>query len=80
MALTQAQTDWLSAHPMYERCGRPRADISFKDCGTLYADGRFDPMAPMKVVKLEEGCILIGVPSDLYLTDQPLPSADRRSV
>lgn len=67
--LTDAQIRWLSARPQYVLCGRPRSGISFKECGTLYADGRLDPMAPMKVVRLEEGCRLVGVPSDLYLTD-----------
>lgn len=70
MALTEAQRDWLGAHPQYSLCGKPQPGVSFKECGTLYADGRFDLMAPMKPVKLEDGCVLIGVPSDLYLTDR----------
>lgn len=64
--MTDAQTGWLAEHPHYVLCGPPRPSVSFKECGTLYADGRFEPMAPMKAVKLEAGCKLIGVPSDLY--------------
>jgi len=60
--LTEAQRGWLNEHSEYVFCGAPRPDASFKDCGTLYADGRFEPMAPMKVVKLEQGCRLVGVP------------------
>lgn len=63
--LTDAQKEWLGANPYYCLCGKPRAGITFHECGTLYADGRFDKMAPMKSVKLEPGCVLIGVPSDL---------------
>lgn len=68
--LTEAQRDWLAARPEYCLCGRPRAGISFRECGTLYADGRFEPTTPMKPVLLELGCVLVGVPSDLYLTDR----------
>lgn len=68
--LTQPQIDWLSARPEYCLVGRPRAGApTFRETGTLYADGRFDPMAPMKVVKLENGCVAVGIPSDLYLTE-----------
>jgi hypothetical protein len=67
--LTDAQRSWMAAHPHYCFPGRPKAGVSYRECGTLYADGRFDPMAPMKVVRLEEGCVLVGVPSDLYLTE-----------
>lgn len=64
--LTQAQRDWMAAHPHYCFPGRPKPGVSYKECGTLYADGRFDPMESMKPVRLEEGCILVGVPNDLY--------------
>ncbi len=74
--LTDAQRGWLAAHPHYCFCGRPRADVRFHECGTLYADGRFEPMAPMKVVKLEDGCRLVGVPHDLYLTGEPVSPAN----
>jgi hypothetical protein len=67
--LTEAQRGWLGNHPQYDLCGHPRLGISFRECGTLYADGRFEPISPMKVVKLEQDCRLIGIPSDLYLTD-----------
>lgn len=68
--MTDAQRDWMAANPQYVFCGRPRPGINFRECGTLYADGRFEPMAPMKPIKLEEGCRLVGVPSDLYLTEE----------
>ncbi len=67
--LSEAQRSWLANSPEYVPVGPPRPGVAFKECGTLYADGRFELMAPMKVVKLEEGCICVGVPSDLYLTD-----------
>lgn len=67
--LTPAQRAWLANSPQYDLCGPPRPGISFRECGTLYADGRFEPSAPMKAIRLEPGCVLIGVPSDLYLTD-----------
>ena len=67
--LTEAQIDWLSARPFYCLCGKPTPGVSYRECGTLYADGRFEPMATMKPVRLEEGCKLVGVPSDLYLTE-----------
>lgn len=61
MKLTKAQQAWLDAHPDYTFPGKPVVGAPmFKDCGTLYADGRFEPMAPMKVVRLEEGCRLVG--------------------
>lgn len=68
---TEAQLGWLAAHPMYEACGAPRPGVRFHECGTLYADGRFELMAPMKPVRLEDGCRLVGVPHDLYLTSEP---------
>jgi hypothetical protein len=61
MKLTEAQAAWMSAHPEYSFPGRPvHGSPMFADCGTLYVDGRFEPMAPMKVVRLEEGCRLVG--------------------
>ncbi len=69
MPLTEAQKDWLAIRPEYCLCGHPRPGISFRECGTLYADGRFDESKPMKVIKLEPGCVLVGIPSDLYLIE-----------
>jgi hypothetical protein len=69
MSWTIEQISWFAAHPQYEACGAPRSGVRFKDCGTLYADGRFDPMASMKVVKLEEGCRLVGIPVEENETD-----------
>jgi hypothetical protein len=71
--LTQAQIDWLAANPQYDFPGPPKPGPRFYECGTLYADGRFEPMAPMKPVKLEDGCRLVGIPGDLYLTDKATP-------
>lgn len=59
--LTKAQVEWLIEHPQYCFPGPPRPGPVSKDCGTLYADGRFEPMAPMKAVRLEEGCRLVGI-------------------
>ena len=83
--MTEAQESFLAANPQYCRCGPPRAGLSFKECGTLYADGRFEPSMPMKAVRLEEGCMLIGVPSDLYLTktrcvDLDVPDGEDRQA
>jgi hypothetical protein len=69
--LTDAQQGWLANHPQYCFPGRPKSGLMFYESGTLYADGRFEPMAPMKAVRLEEGCRLVGIPSDLYLTNTP---------
>lgn len=71
MDLTDAQRAWMAAHHQYCFPGRPKPGLSFHECGTLYADGSFDPMAPMKPVRLKEGCVLVGIPSDLYLTGAP---------
>lgn len=60
MRLTEEQKKWLALHPDYTFPGKPRPGARFTDCGTLYADGRFEVMAPMKVVRLEEGCRLVG--------------------
>ena len=68
---TDAQLSWLGVHPMYCACGKPKPGLRFHECGTLYADGRFIPMAPMKTVHLEKGCRLVGIPHDLYLTIEP---------
>lgn len=62
--MTQEQQDWLDAHPGYQRVGPPRPGVRFRDCGTLYPDGSFDPMAPMKVARLVAGppyAICVGV-------------------
>jgi len=59
--MTKAQQNWMAAHPQYEPVGRPHPGVKFSSCGTLYADGRFDLLAPMKVVKLEEGCFAVGI-------------------
>lgn len=58
---TEAQVAWFSRNPGYRCVGRPRAGVSFTKCGTLYADGRFEPLAPMKVIRLEPGCIGVGI-------------------
>jgi hypothetical protein len=59
--LSDEQRSWLDAHPEYRPVGAPRPGVSFTRCGTLYRDGRFDISAPMKVIRLEPGCIGIGV-------------------
>lgn len=61
--MTAPQLHWMETHPQYVFCGRPRPDVQFKDCGTLYADGRFEPMAPMQTVHLHDRCRLVGVPA-----------------
>jgi hypothetical protein len=53
--MTEAQQAWLNDNPNYQLVGKPRADAKFVGCGTLYPDGSFDPMAPMKPVKLVAG-------------------------
>lgn len=59
--MTPSQKDWLEQHPRYEPVGKPRPGVKFSDCGTLYTDGRFDSLRPMKVVRLEQGCFAVGV-------------------
>jgi hypothetical protein len=62
--LTKAQVQWLTDHPEYCFPGPPRPGRKFRNAGTLYADGSFEPMAPMKVVRLRDGCRLVAVPND----------------
>ena len=59
--MTANQKEWMERNPRYEPVGKPRPGVKFSDCGTLYVDGRFDPLQPMKVVCLEEGCFAVGV-------------------
>lgn len=59
--MTEAQRAWLEANPNYGPIGPPRPDVQFTGCGTLYADGRFDPLAPMKVIKIEPGSFGVGI-------------------
>lgn len=58
--MTDAQKHWLETYSDYEPVGPPRAGVSFRDTGTLYADGRFEPMASGKVIYLEPGCFAVG--------------------
>lgn len=44
--LTQAQRDWLAAHPEYELIGRPRVGTAFKEFGTLFANGTYEKCEP----------------------------------
>jgi len=59
--MTPVQVAWLEDNPNYEPVGKPRPDVRFVSCGTLYADGRFDPMAPMKVIRIEPGSFGVGI-------------------
>jgi len=58
---TEAQKNWLSQHPEFQPVGPPRPGVSFTICGTLYADGGFEPMAPMQTIRLEQGCVCVGI-------------------
>lgn len=60
--MTEAQKAWLEEHRNYVPIVWPRPGVVFHDVGTLYADGRFDPVAPMKPIKLEPGCFGVGIP------------------
>ncbi len=60
MAITDAQKHWLEVYPDFEPVGPPRAGVSFTGTGTLYADGRFEKMGSMKVIRLEPGCFAVG--------------------
>ena len=62
MDLTENQQAWFDVHPNHRPVGKPRTGVRFADCGTLYADGSFEPMAPMKPVRLRDGCICVGIP------------------
>ena len=61
--MTDAQKSWMEANPNYQTCGPPRAGVKFIECGTLYADGRFEKMGGelFHTVRLEEGCKLVGI-------------------
>lgn len=62
--MTGPQTAWLSAHPDYQQVGRPSPHARFIECGTLYPDGSFEKMAPMKPVILVAGppyAICVGI-------------------
>jgi hypothetical protein len=59
--MTPEQRDWMERHPHYEPVGPPQPGVSFVNCGTLYANGRFEPLQTMKPMKLEEGCFCVGV-------------------
>jgi hypothetical protein len=59
--MTEAQKQWLADHPQYQPVGRPRPDVRFINSGTLYADGTFDPLAPMKPIRLRDGCFGVGI-------------------
>lgn len=63
--MTQAQKQWLSENPGYQAIGRPRPGVKFQDAGTLYADGTFEPMAPMKPIRMEQGCFGVGKPVEV---------------
>jgi hypothetical protein len=60
--MTDAQRAWLKEHPAYMSIGYPRHGVFFDQAGTLYADGRFEPLAPMKVIKIEQGSFCVGIP------------------
>lgn len=59
--MTDAQTEWLRKNPGYVLVGPPRSGVKFDKAGTLYADGSFDLLAPMKPIRLEQGCKLVGI-------------------
>ena len=63
--LTKAQIAWLTDHPEYCFPGPPKPGRKFKDAGTLYADGSFEPMYPMNVVRLRDGCRMVAIPNDI---------------
>lgn len=59
--MTEAQRQWFNCNPNYEFIGPPRPDARYVKCGTLYSDGRFELMEPMKPIKLEYGCVAVGI-------------------
>jgi hypothetical protein len=61
LMMTDAQRKWLDDHPNYRPVGKPSPGEKFIACGTLYADGRFDLLAPMKVIKIELGSFGVGI-------------------
>lgn len=61
---TNEQAEWLARNPNYQSVGTPRLGVLFVDAGTLYPDGRFEKLEPMKVVRLPIGppfAICVGV-------------------
>jgi hypothetical protein len=62
--LTDAQRRWLADHPHYDLCGRGKFGVGFKRCGALFKDGNMQSMSPDTALRLEEGCVLIGIPCD----------------
>lgn len=61
--MTNEQRQWLEMNPEFSPVGPPRSGVKFRNCGTLYEDGEFVPMAPLKPIRLAEGCFCVGVPS-----------------
>lgn len=59
--MTPQQKAWLEANPNYQQVGAPRPGVRFIDCGTLYGDGSFERLAPMKPIVLREGCFGVGI-------------------
>lgn len=59
--LTDAQKAWLADNPEYELIGPPRPGVSFKEFGTLYADGIYILSQPMKAIMLKPRCKGVGV-------------------
>lgn len=57
--MTDAQQQWLAANPGFEPVGRPR-QVRFSETGTLYADGTYEPIGPMKPIVLSPGCFGVG--------------------
>lgn len=59
--MTPRQQEWLIANPAWQLCGPPRPGVNFSRTGTLYDDGRFEENFPMKPIRLEPGCKLVGI-------------------
>lgn len=57
--MTEAQQKWLDEQPDFEPIGRPRP-VRFSETGTLYADGTYEQIGPMKTIVLSPGCFGVG--------------------
>ena len=60
--MTEAQKQWFRLNPDYVLVGPPRPGPHFNRAGTLYANGRFERMEPIKPIRLQGGGKLVGIP------------------
>jgi len=58
---TPQQKAWFDEHPNYVFVGPPSPHDRYIACGTLYADGSFVPLVPMKPIELRPGCVCVGI-------------------